>query len=105
MTQGSVQISNAEYHKHFAVSASMIKVMDKHGPRAYWNSFLNPDRPEKKSTPALILGSLTHATVLEPEDLENQFPPHTIHPKEEINSIMYRAGQASVVEYVKKLLE
>ena len=72
MTQGSVQISNAEYHKHFAVSASMIKVMDKHGPRAYWNSFLNPDRPEKKSTPALILGSLTHAAILEPEDLDNQ---------------------------------
>ena len=39
------------------------------------------------------------------EDLENQFPPQTIHLKEEINSIMYRAGQASVVEYVKKLLE
>ena len=39
------------------------------------------------------------------EDLENQFPPQTIHPKEEINSIMYRAGQQSVVEYVKQLLE
>ena len=39
------------------------------------------------------------------EDLENQFPPHTIHPKEDINAIMYRAGQASVVEYVKQLLE
>ena len=39
------------------------------------------------------------------EDLENKFPPQTIHPKEEINSIMYRAGQASVVEYVKQLLE
>ena len=39
------------------------------------------------------------------EDLENKFPPHTIHPKEEINSIMYRAGQQSVVEYVKQLLE
>ena len=38
------------------------------------------------------------------EDLENQFPPQTIHPKEEINSIMYRAGQQSVVEYVKQLL-
>ena len=73
MTQGSVQISNAEYHKHFAVSSSMIKVMDKHGPRAYWNSFLNPDRPEKKPAPALILGSLTHAAILEPDDLENQF--------------------------------
>ena len=39
------------------------------------------------------------------EDLENQFPPHTIHPKEEITAIMYRAGQASVVAYVKQLLE
>ena len=39
------------------------------------------------------------------EDLENKFPPQTIHPKEEINSIMYRAGQQSVVEYVKQLLE
>ena len=39
------------------------------------------------------------------EDLDNKFPPHTIHPKEEINSIMYKAGQQSVVEYVKQLLE
>ena len=39
------------------------------------------------------------------EDLENQFPPHTIHPKEDINSIMYKAGQQSVVEYVKQSLQ
>ena len=39
------------------------------------------------------------------EDLDNKFPPQTIHPKEEINSIMYKAGQQSVVEYVKQLLE
>ena len=39
------------------------------------------------------------------EDLENKFPPHTIHPKEDINSIMYKAGQQSVVEYVKQLLD
>ena len=39
------------------------------------------------------------------EDLENKFPPQTIHPKEEINSIMYRAGQQSVVEYIKQLLD
>jgi hypothetical protein len=39
------------------------------------------------------------------EDLDNQFPPHTIHPKEEVTAIMYRAGQASVVAYVKQLLE
>ena len=39
------------------------------------------------------------------EDLESKFPPQTIHPKEEINSIMFKAGQASVVEYVKQLLD
>ena len=39
------------------------------------------------------------------EDLENKFPPQTIHPKEDISAIMYRAGQASVVAYVKQLLE
>ena len=39
------------------------------------------------------------------ESLDNKFPPQTIHPKEDINSIMYRAGQQSVVEYVKQLLE
>ena len=39
------------------------------------------------------------------EDLDNKFPPQTIHPKEDINSIMYKAGQQSVVEYVKQSLE
>jgi hypothetical protein len=39
------------------------------------------------------------------EDLDNKFPPQTIHPKEDINAIMYKAGQASVVAYVKQLLE
>ena len=39
------------------------------------------------------------------EDLDIKFPPHTIHPKEDINSIMYKAGQQSVVEYVKQLLD
>ncbi len=38
------------------------------------------------------------------EDLENKFPNTPIHPKEEINAIMYKAGQASVVAYVKQLL-
>jgi len=38
------------------------------------------------------------------EDLEDRFPWQPVHPKEEITSIMYRAGQASVVEYVKSIL-
>ena len=39
------------------------------------------------------------------EDLETKFPNEPIHPKEQITSIMYRAGQASVVAYVKQILE
>ena len=39
------------------------------------------------------------------EDLENKFPNTPIHPKEEIPAIMYKAGQASVVAYVKQLLD
>ena len=38
-------------------------------------------------------------------DLENRFPWQPVHPKEPIESIMYRAGQASVVEYIKNLSE
>ena len=39
------------------------------------------------------------------EDLESKFPNTPIHPKEEINAIMYKAGQASVVDYIKRFLE
>ena len=39
------------------------------------------------------------------EDLETEFPNEPIHPKEQLPSIMYRAGQASVVQYVKQLLD
>ena len=39
------------------------------------------------------------------EDLELKFPNQPIHPKEQLPSIMYKAGQASVVQYVKQLLD
>ncbi len=37
--------------------------------------------------------------------LEDEFPWQPVHPKEELTSIMYRAGQASVVERIKQLAE
>ena len=37
--------------------------------------------------------------------LEQQFAWQPVHPKEGIESIMYRAGQASVIEYMKSLLD
>ena len=38
-------------------------------------------------------------------ELDENFPPSTPHPKEELNTIMYKAGQRSVVEWLKNRLE
>ncbi len=80
--------------------------------RAKHLNFLTPDQPvcqlSLNMQTQIYPSTLNlHSEKLEKliEDLENKFPPQTIHPKEEINSIMYRAGQQSVVEYVKQLLE
>ena len=37
--------------------------------------------------------------------LEDNFGWKPIHPKEEINSNMYRAGQASVIEYIRSIMD
>ena len=80
--------------------------------RAKHLNFLRPEQPECQ----LSLNMQTqiypstlnlHTEKLDKliEDLDNKFPPQTIHPKEDINSIMYKAGQQSVVEYIKQLLD
>ena len=37
--------------------------------------------------------------------LEDNFGWQPVHPKESIESIMYRAGQASVIDYIKSIEE
>ena len=37
--------------------------------------------------------------------LDSNFGWKPVHPKEPIESIMYRAGQASVIEYIKSIEE
>ena len=80
--------------------------------RAQHLNFLTPDQPECQ--PSLNMQTQIYPSTLNLhtekldkliEDLDNKFPPQTIHPKEDINSIMYKAGQQSVVEYVKQLLD
>ncbi len=39
------------------------------------------------------------------EQLSVSFPPQTIGPTDSIESIMYRAGQTSVVDFIKDLIE
>jgi len=37
--------------------------------------------------------------------LDSNFGWKPVHPKEPVESIMYRAGQASVIEYIKSIME
>ena len=37
--------------------------------------------------------------------VEDNFQWQPVHPKDSIESIMYRSGQASVVEYIKQLIK
>ena len=39
------------------------------------------------------------------KELQDNFPLHTPHPKEELSVIMYKAGQRSVVEWIENRLE
>ena len=39
------------------------------------------------------------------EDLDSKFAWQPVHPKEELASIMYRAGQQDVVQYIKSIVE
>ena len=50
-----------------------------------------------------VLGPRVDDKIL--EEMKENFPQHTPHPKEELPSIMYKAGQRSVVEWLIKRLE
>ena len=39
------------------------------------------------------------------DTLEENFGWKPIHPKEDVQTIMYRAGQASVIEYMRSIME
>ena len=38
-------------------------------------------------------------------EMEEKFPPFTPHPKEELASIMYKAGQRSVIEWYQNRID
>ena len=49
-----------------------------------------------------ILGPNAKSLLIE---MEEKFPPFTPHPKEELNTIMFKSGQRSVVEWYRNRLE
>ena len=57
-------------------------------------------------TPTSLSTLSFHSEKLEKlvEDLETKFAWYPVHPKEDLASIMYRAGQQEVVQYIKSIL-
>ena len=49
-----------------------------------------------------LLGPNPESLLLE---MEEKFPPVNPHPKEELSSIMYKAGQRSVIEWYRNRIE
>ena len=50
-----------------------------------------------------VLGPRVDEHIL--QELQKNFPPINPHPKEELSSIMYKAGQRSVIEWYKHRTE
>jgi len=81
--------------------------------RAKPHNFLTPDQPVCQHS--LSTAMSTYPNTLEPLlgpnvnslslEMEEKFPPFIPHPKEELASIMFKAGQRSVVEWYKNRIE
>ena len=50
-----------------------------------------------------VLGPRVDDNIL--KEMQDNFPQHTPHPKEELSVIMYKAGQRSVVDWLINRLE
>jgi PDDEXK-like domain of unknown function (DUF3799) len=67
MTGVYPNITNEEYHANKDyISRSALMDFEK-SPYTYWAKHINPDRPIRESTPAMILGSSFHTLILEPD--------------------------------------
>ena len=77
------------------------------------HNFLTHDQLECQHFSNIAMS--TYPNMLEPvlgpnvesilSELEDNFPPVNPHPKETMGSIMYKAGQRSVIEWIHKRIE
>ncbi len=95
-------LSSEDYHadKH---SISRSALMDfAVTPHNYWAKHLNPDRPKKDATPAMLFGTAFHTLILEPKvfDAEYIMLPEAVKLKD-VGRKDYDAYK-NIVEYIEK---
>ena len=66
------EMTNEEYHAHPGISRSgIMKFIE--SPHKYWANYLNPDRPAKKTTAAMEMGTALHTLMLEIEKFKDEY--------------------------------
>lgn len=73
---GLVEMTNDEYHSGPGVSKSHLDVIspDNGGcPLDYWDSYINPEPPERNETDDMLLGTVFHTAVMEPDLFNAQY--------------------------------
>lgn len=69
---GVYDITNQEYHASEGISRSGISEFKK-SPLHYWDRYLNPKKPPRKTSTAMTIGSAVHTLIMEPEKFEQEF--------------------------------
>ena len=96
LDNGVHDIPNDVYHASAGVSRSGLMEL-KRSPYHYWYRYLNPEREHEKPTPAMKLGELVHALVLEPQYFEERYviPPelHQVPKVELLKDLVAKLGK------------
>ena len=96
MENGVHDISNEMYHASSGVSRSGLMEL-KRSPYHYWYRYMNPECEIERPTPAMKLGELVHAMVLEPKYFEERYviPPelHQVPKVELLKDLQARLGK------------
>src|SRR6185312_349797 len=72
MKPGIYDIPNEDYHRCNGISRSGISTL-KISPLHFWDRYINPDKPPHKSSPYMLLGSVVHTLILEPDLFDEQY--------------------------------
>lgn len=71
----TTELTNEQYHAKPGFSSSVLKTFISQSPKAAWERYIRPDRPKEHPSRAMLLGTMVHTLVLEPENFERDFPP------------------------------
>lgn len=85
-------MSNEDYHAEIDTYSRSALMMYNECPKLFWAHYVNPLRPEKKQTEAMIFGSAYHTLILEPDTFHHRYAIKPVSVlKKDVGEPLYRA--------------